>query len=82
MARDRRITIFVNDDEYQRLRMAAEEDVPLGTNIRRMALNRADWLAAHGKKQRGTRPIDKQDRDKQTAYNKQASQEPDYWNDL
>jgi hypothetical protein len=53
MGRDRRITVFVNDQEYGVLRSVSPDDEALGRTIRRLAMERAEWLAEHGRKQRG-----------------------------
>lgn len=53
MGRDRRITVFVNDSEYGVLRAVSPDDEALGRTIRRLAMERAEWLAEHGRKQRG-----------------------------
>ena len=54
MARTRRIQVFVNDEEYGVLKAVTPEDEAIGRTLRRLALDRARWLAGHGKKQRGT----------------------------
>lgn len=55
MARNRRISVFLNDDEYNLIRLSQEDDVSLGAHVRRLAINRATWLAEAGHKQRGKR---------------------------
>ncbi len=53
MGRDRRITVFVNDQEYGILRAVSPDDEALGRTVRRLAMERAEWMAEHGRKQRG-----------------------------
>ena len=56
MSRDRRITVFVNDEEYGVLRSVVPDDESLGKTVRRLALKRAEWLCERGFKQRGNLP--------------------------
>ena len=62
MSRNRRITVFVNDSEYGVLRAVSPDDEALGRTIRRLAMERAEWMAEHGRKQRGRVPPDREDR--------------------
>jgi hypothetical protein len=52
-SRTHRLDIFVNDQEYGVLRAVSPDDEALGRTIRRLAMDRAEWLAEHGRKQRG-----------------------------
>ena len=53
MSRNLRITVFVNDEEHRLLRAVCPDDESLGRTVRRLALDRARWMADHGKQQRG-----------------------------
>jgi hypothetical protein len=56
MSRNKRITVFVNDQEYRILRAVSPDDEAIGRTLRRLAMDRAEWLAEHGRKQRGRVP--------------------------
>jgi hypothetical protein len=56
MARNKRITVFVNDQEYRILRAVSPDDEAIGRTLRRLAMDRAEWMAEHGRKQRGRVP--------------------------
>ena len=56
MPRSKRLTVFVNDQEYAILQAVSPDDEALGRTVRRLAMDRATWLADRGHKQRGRVP--------------------------
>ena len=50
MARNRRITLFVDDAELMLFKSIKAEGLSLSTTIRCLALDKAKWLATHGLK--------------------------------
>lgn len=50
MSRTNRITIFVNAEELATIQAVMDADLTLGTNCRRLLMDRANWLASQGRK--------------------------------
>jgi len=56
MARHSRVLVCLNDEERFLLLAVCPTDVSLGATIRRLALERAGWLAGHHRKQQAILP--------------------------
>jgi hypothetical protein len=48
MARDRKIVVFVNDEEYSLLLACQATDRSLGATVRDLAVKQAQWYASKG----------------------------------
>jgi hypothetical protein len=57
MARNVRLTVFVDLSELDLLRAVCPPDVSMGAVVRRLALERAEWYAKTGNKKRIDRPV-------------------------
>lgn len=53
MARNRRVTVFLTEEEIVLVRSCQWSDEGIGVTLRRAAIERLLWLAQRGKKQRG-----------------------------
>ena len=61
MARSIRMTVFLNQEEHHLLKAVTPPDASVGATVRRMALDKAKWLASKGLKKDITKPALQED---------------------
>jgi len=57
MARNYRLLVCLSDEERSLLQSVCPTDVALSATVRRLALDRAGWLAGHHRKQQPILPV-------------------------